>query len=171
MDGPNDFIISYFWCRAATGIVGSMNVRRLRPGDEELAADAVNTLKPLEERGGNNADVELMKGFLVQESNYLVIAYEESTPLGFALGYRLPRFDRPKNMMYLHEVGVAEAHHGKGIGKAIMQEMIRICRDEGYMEMFVITDTDNKPAMGLYRTTGGTHGEENDIVFCWDFEV
>jgi hypothetical protein len=34
-----------------------MNVRRLRSGDEALAADAVNAVKPIEERGGSTASL------------------------------------------------------------------------------------------------------------------
>lgn len=146
-----------------------MIVRRLRPGDEELAASVVNAVKPEEERGGNVADIALMKGFLANESNYLVVAYEDDIPMGFALGYCLPRVDRYKNMMYLHEVGVAEAHQGKGVGKAIMNETVRICREEGYMEMFLITGKDNPPAVRLYTGTGGVPGDDEPVVFCWDF--
>jgi GNAT superfamily N-acetyltransferase len=147
-----------------------MIVRRLLPGDEQLAADIVNAVKPADERDGD-VDARYMASFLADESNYLVAAYEEDgTPVGFAFGYSLPRIDRPMNMMYVYEVGVVEGRRNQGIGKAIMTEMVRICRDEGFMEMFVITGRENTPAMRLYSRSGGIAADdEQAVIFCWDF--
>lgn len=147
-----------------------MIVRRLRPGDEELAASVVNAVRLEEDPQGHAADADLMKGFLANESNYLVAAYDDDgTPLGFALGYGLNRVDQARDMMYFHEIGVMQDHQGRGIGKAIMNEMVRICREEGLLNMFLITGDHDTPAVRLYSSTGGRRGGDDALIFTYVF--
>lgn len=149
-----------------------MKVRRLRVGDEELAASIVNAVRLEEDVQWQVMDAALMDGFLANESNYLVAAYDDDgTPAGFVLGYRLNRMDSIKNMMYVHEVSVVENRRRQGVGKAIMGEMIRICRAEGFVKMFLGTDKDNLPANRLYSTTGGIPGGGNAVGYWWNFEI
>lgn len=144
-------------------------VRRLCAGDETLARDAINLLKPVVERDGKNVDAAFMREFLATESNYLVVAYEGDTPLGYALAYRLPRVDRRRDMMYLHDVGVVENRRRQGIGRRMIRECLRLCREEGFVELFVIADADNVPAKGLYESTGGTAFAGGSVVFGYTF--
>lgn len=146
-----------------------MIVRRLMPGDENIACSVINTVKPEAERGGNSPDAAFMMRFLSTPTNYTVAACDGDVPLGYALAYLLPRVDRCKNMLYLHEVGVDEHARGTGVGKAMINEALRICREEGIMEMFVIADADNEPAKRLYSTTGGkSDPRTGQVVFCYD---
>ena len=51
----------------------------------------------------------------------------------------------------------------------LLEELVRICRTEGYMEMFVITEEGNSAAKRLYASTGGAPMGDDHIVFCYDF--
>ena len=147
-----------------------LKIKRLSPGNEELARDVVNHVKNEESPDSNTVDAVFMKEFLACKSNYLVVGYEGSTPVGFALGYKLPRVDGKKAMMYLHELGVVECRRGKGIGTRLVDEMVKICKSEGFMEMFVISGWKNLPAVKVYEATGGRPIKDSDVVFCYDFD-
>ena len=147
-----------------------MKVKRLRLGDEEIAVSVVNAVRLEEDAQGHMTDTDLMHGFLANECNYLIAAHhDDGTPLGFVLGYRLDRMDRSGDMMYVHEVGVVESRRNQGIGKAIMGEMIRICREERFLKMFLGTDRDNLPANRLYSAMGGVLGDGNAVGYWWRF--
>jgi ribosomal protein S18 acetylase RimI-like enzyme len=147
-------------------------VRRLVTGDEELAASAVNTLKLEADGESHRVSADDMQRFLEGENNYLIVALEDNIPLAFVLAYRLQRVDRDKYMLYIHEVGVAENRRREGIGRSIMNGTAEICREEGFIKMFLSTGKNNLPAMGLYISTGGEPSPEDDPPegFWWNFE-
>lgn len=46
---------------------------------------------------------------------------------------------------------------GKGLGKAVMNELMRIARERGYESLRLLAATSNKPANRLYTGLGFTH--------------
>ena len=150
----------------------SIIVRRLLLGDEPLACAAVNAIRLEGEGESRRVSVDYMRKFLDMESNYLVVASEGGIPLGYVLAYRLPRFDRDRSMLYVHDVTVAANRRGEGIGRRMLEATVQLCRDEGLVKMFLITGKNNLPAMKLYRGSGGQPSPENDPpeMFWWKFQ-
>lgn len=150
----------------------SVTVRRLFAGDESIACAAMNTIRLEGEGESYRVDVDYMRKFLSMESNYLVVAYEGETPLGYVLGYRLPRFDRDRSMLYIHDVAVAANRRREGIGRMLINMTSKLCREDGLVKMFLITGKKNMPAMKLYLGTGGepTTSDDPPEVFFWGFE-
>ena len=66
--------------------------------------------------------------------------------------------------MYLHELGVIESRRGEGIGTRLVKEMVKICKNEGFMEMFVISGWNNPPAVKVYENTGGKPIKDSDVI-------
>ena len=147
-----------------------MKIRRLQPGDEELAARAVNTVKPAEERKGNEATADYMSKFLIMDSSYLIAAYNDDTPIGFALGFQLPCIDRDRCMMNLYEIGVLPEYNRQGVGRAMINCLKEICGEKDFTEMWVITNESNSSAMGLYESTGAIRPAKDDVVFVYEFD-
>ncbi len=48
--------------------------------------------------------------------------------------------------------------------------LIRLCRDRGCGEMFVLTDEANEAAMATYRTAGARR-EPDQVMFYWPWSV
>lgn len=78
--------------------------RRLTPTDIPLAL-------------GMNADFRAglvdrtaAEKFLNSERNWLFAAIHADKVIGFAYGYRMARMDGTADMLYIHEVGVADAN-------------------------------------------------------------
>jgi aminoglycoside 3-N-acetyltransferase I len=142
-------------------------VKRLLPGDEELAQRAINTVKPAQERNQEDVTAEYMRRFLQQEKNVLIVATEQGRPVGFALAYRLDRVDRDRAMMLFYEIAVLESHRRRGIAAAMVNGLKEICRQHRVMKMWVCTGKSNAAAMHLYRSTGGRQGSDEDVMFTY----
>jgi aminoglycoside 3-N-acetyltransferase I len=144
-----------------------VEVKRLLPGDEELAQRAINTIKPAQERSREDVTVDYMHKFLKQEKNVLIVASEQGRPAGFALAYRLDRVDRDQAMMLFYEIAVLESHRRRGIAAAMVNRLKEICRHHKVMKMWVCTSKSNAAAIHLYRSTGRRQGSDEDVMFLY----
>jgi len=138
-----------------------MEIRRLKKGDERLAIQAVRKFK------SQTADKNYYQQFLANPKNYLFVAFENEKPVGLALAYELERVDRNRNMLFFYEIGVDAKYRRKGIGTALIAELKKVCRKKKLLEMFVITNASNLPAMKLYQSTGGKREDLDDVVFVY----
>ncbi len=59
--------------------------------------------------------------------------------------------------IWLEDFYVREAVRGEGAGKALMQELARICRDRGYARLDWNVLDWNEPSIGFYRALGAEH--------------
>jgi ribosomal protein S18 acetylase RimI-like enzyme len=130
-----------------------MQIRRLGPGDE----DVVRTLAT------RTPHFEVLE----DERTIFLVAFEDGEPIGFVLAHHLPRRHDPSAKLLVYEVGVAEAHRRRGVGKALLAELARIAKERGIRRGWVLTDDDNEAGMALYRSAGGRDPRE---VIEWEFD-
>ncbi len=126
-------------------------VRRLGPGDEDVVAS-------LAERPPRTA-------LLSDDATIFLVAFESDEPIGFVLGYVLPRRHGDTSILLVYEVDVHVEHRHRGVASSLLGELARIARERGIGEGFVLTDADNDAANALYASAGG---ERHDVVE-WDF--
>lgn len=139
-------------------------IKRLTINDLNLIKVLLNSQKEI------SLNEENVESFLNNKSNYFVAYIEKNIILGFALAYTLQRYDGRESMMYLHEIEVAESSRKQGIGKALLSEMNRICREEDFMKLFLITNKSNRPAIALYESLQGKAYAEDDIIYTFKSE-
>jgi ribosomal protein S18 acetylase RimI-like enzyme len=144
-----------------------MQARRLAPQDAELAALAVNMVKPEEERDGNDVSVEYMRRWLHNAANILIVATQGEIPIGFAAAYELDRIDRDQSMVLFYEIEVGDGHRRQGVGRALVEELKSICARDGVLKMWVETDESNIPGLRLYESAGGLRGKPGSLSFAW----
>ena len=145
-----------------------VEIRRLQPGDEELARQVVRELMPSDERDGREPSLEHLQRFLGQETNYLIIVAAGGAPVAFLTAYRMPALTYDGAMVYLFEIEVAPAYRRRGIGKQLINELIRLCRASEVEEIWVGTDNDNVAAKRLYESTGGICQYPDNCEFVYD---
>jgi ribosomal protein S18 acetylase RimI-like enzyme len=104
--------------------------------------------------------------FLVTPGHHLLIAYEGETPAGFVSGVELTHPDKGTEM-FLYELAVDEAFRRRGIGKALVNALLQLAREQACYDMWVLTDADNEAALATYRTTG-TSAESGHVMLTWD---
>lgn len=138
--------------------------RRLTPTDISLAL-------------GMNADFRAglvdrtaVEKFLNDERNWLFAAIHADKVIGFAYGYRMARMDGAADMLYIHEVGVADAVQRRGVGTAMMRALLDDARREGIGKVFLVAARSNAAANELYRKVGGgVSGESGGDDVCYFF--
>jgi len=136
-----------------------MIIKRLERTDIDIALSLIRGLKDPQ------AEQEALNDFLSSGDNYLIGAFDDDQPVGFAIAYILNRTDISRPMLYIHEIEVAEAYRGQGIGRQIMEKLHGISRNRKALKMFVITGSDNEAAMRLYESAGGKRLIDSDAVF------
>jgi ribosomal protein S18 acetylase RimI-like enzyme len=105
--------------------------------------------------------------FLCEPGHHLLIAYVNDEPVGMITGVEMTHPDKGTEM-FLYELGVDEAHRGRGIGRALVSALATLARERDCYGMWVLTDDDNAAAMGAYRSAGGIVGETSRLL-AWNF--
>src|SRR5271169_5215933 len=126
----------------------NLRVSRLGTRDFDLALQAIRTLK----KPQSSFDDEHLRKFLARPENILIVAAQERIPIGFLLAYLLDRVDRNQRMVCLYEVDVIESCRRRGIGRAMVETLKTICRQENAMKTWVITNRSNLAAFRLYES-------------------
>lgn len=112
----------------------------------------------------NPVDENFAREFLEDPRHHIVVAISEGVIVGFASAVHYIHPDKPPEL-WINEVGVASPHQGRGIGKAIMKEMLQLGSELGCKNAWVLTDRGNEPANRLYRSAGGQVGEEDTVMY------
>lgn len=145
-----------------------IQLRRLNHSDVDLASQTIRTIKYGEssvEQGSFNPVG--MLAWLKHPSNVLIVATENDTGIGFALGYLLDRIDQPRPMLCFYEIQVAEEYRRRGVGSRLVEAMKRVARDTQALKMWVQTSPENVAARTLYQRSGGKESATPDHVYSW----
>jgi ribosomal protein S18 acetylase RimI-like enzyme len=141
-----------------------IRVERIKTGDEVRVLEAAYLFDRAPESASTRA-------YLADDRNYLLLAYvgDDGPAAGFVRGTTLGRPDGPERQLFLYEIAVAPEYQRRGVGTALIQELERICRDEGMAEMFVFTNRSNTAAMRLYASAGGHIEADDEQMFVWTY--
>ena len=102
-----------------------------------------------------------------RENGFPVIGAVDAsgTLMGFASWGAFRAFPAYKYTME-HSVYVHQAHRGKGLGKALMLEVIRRAREANVHVLVGCIDAANERSIGLHKALGFTHaGTLNEVGF------
>ena len=112
----------------------------------------------------NPVDKQLAREFLGDPRHHIVVAISDGVVIGFASALHYVHPDkRPE--LWIDEVGVAPSHQSKGVGKAIMAEMLELGKQLGCVNAWVLTDRSNAAANALYRSVGGRAAEGDTVMY------
>lgn len=85
----------------------------------------------------------------------VIVAKESNTVVGYG-SYGPFRFKEGYKFTIEHSVYTAQGHHGKGIGKLIMQELIDLAKHGGYHCMIGGIDANNAGSIAFHKKFGFT---------------
>ena len=101
------------------------------------------------------ATTELLEEQLFDKGRAEVIfAMEEGTEVGFALFFHNFSTFLGRSGLYLEDLFVYPEHRGKGYGKALFLEIVRIANERGCGRMEWVCLNWNKPSIEFYRSMG-----------------
>ena len=115
----------------------------------------------------NPVNESFAREFLTDSRHHIVVALVDGVVIGFASAVHYIHPDKPPEL-WINEVGVADSHQGKGIGKAIMNEMLNLGKGLGCVNAWVLTDKNNVAANGLYKSVGGSISDEETVMYEFD---
>lgn len=93
---------------------------------------------------------------LIDDPNEIIIVSENSDGIDGFVRVSLSK-TAPVNERLETEIAtlyVQPRHHGKGIGKALLAEAIKICRERGVQSVWLTTNSENEPAIRFYEALG-----------------
>ncbi len=135
-------------------------IRILETGDEALLAAACRI--HLDEDVAHER-----RALLLADPAFVAVAAldEAGAPIGLVYGHEL---NRPiQTDLLIYSVDVGEAHRGRGVGKAMIQALVRLGEARGWGEMWVLTNASNTAAMRLYESSGGVRDQFDVEMFAF----
>lgn len=107
------------------------------------------------------ATTELLEGQLFDKGRAEVIfVMEEGAEVGFALFFHNFSTFLGRGGLYLEDLFVYPEHRGKGYGKALFLELVRIANERGCGRMEWVCLNWNKPSIDFYRSMGAVPLDE-----------
>jgi ribosomal protein S18 acetylase RimI-like enzyme len=85
--------------------------------------------------------------------NFVVGAFEDGNLIGTAGFFRRPN-NKERHKGHVWGVYVSPSQRGKGVGKALMQEIIRRARQLAGLEQITLVASAKLPAQKLYQSVG-----------------
>jgi diamine N-acetyltransferase len=141
----------------------SLSIRRARPEDSALIFALLCELAEYEklthELVATEADIAEA---LFQDNPVLFceIAEWENKPAGFAIWFfNFPTFAGRRGI-YLEDLFVRPAFRGKGIGKALLVYLAKLCVDNGWSRMQWSVLDWNTPSIDFYKSLGAQMMDE-----------
>jgi GNAT superfamily N-acetyltransferase len=82
------------------------------------------------------------------------IAEWAGEPVGFAIWYYTFSTFQGRHGIYLEDLFVRPEQRGRGLGKALLEQLAQRCRDEGLGRLEWSVLDWNEPSIGFYRSLG-----------------
>ena len=105
--------------------------------------------------------------FFADPRHHLAVAVDDGRVVGMASGVHYVHPDKPPEL-WVNEVGVAETHHGQGIGRRLLAALLAHGAALGCTEAWVLTSPDNAAANRMYLAAGGVVSDEPTVMFEFD---
>lgn len=107
---------------------------------------------------GQDSDLKLAGHFLRErlsrDESTILMAHEESAPVGFTQLYPSFSSTRAARIFVLNDLYVAPSHRRHGVGRRLLQEAARHAKTQGAVRLSLSTAHTNTPAQGLYESLG-----------------
>lgn len=104
--------------------------------------------------------------FVASNRHHLAVALDGDLVIGMASAVHYLHPDKAPEL-WINEVGVAASHHRKGIGKKLMNELLRHGQSMGCTEAWVLTEEDNVAARALYKSAAGKEEAERPVYITF----
>lgn len=149
----------------------AIEIKKLGIGDAATARSLILMFGDdrVNNEGFTLPSAEYTAAMLARADFHVIVALDGEDLVGGLTAYEMQMFKRPTTEMFLYEIEVAEPYRQRGIGKALIEKLIQICREKQIAEMFVGTEKHNRAARKLYESSGGVP-DEDSVWFNYAFD-
>jgi GNAT superfamily N-acetyltransferase len=141
---------------------GNVFIRKAVREDAELVLDFIKGIARYEKMEDEvEATVEMIEEQLFDKRRAEVIfAVENGREVGFALFFHNFSTFVGRSGLYLEDLFVLPEYRGRGYGKALFLELVRIARERNCGRMEWVCLDWNKPSIDFYRSMGAVPLDE-----------
>lgn len=111
-------------------------------------------------------DAEAARTFLADPRMHLAVAITAGTVVGMASAHHYHHPDKPTPVLWIDEVGVADAYTRQGIASRLLDAMFAHARALGCGDAWVLAEPANDPALRLYEKAGGR--SQTCVMYSFD---
>jgi aminoglycoside 3-N-acetyltransferase I len=148
-------------------------VRRLVPGDERLARETFRTMAAVfeeDEAETHDAEGEPLRdedvaALLRRDAFWALAATEGDEVVGGVTAHVLPMTRNRTSELFLYDLAVRADQQRRGIGRALVSELLSLARRAGIGTAFVPADDEDTHALEFYRAIGGTESKVRFFTF------
>jgi ribosomal protein S18 acetylase RimI-like enzyme len=108
--------------------------------------------------------------YLRDPANLFLLAIDAGKVVGFLRGTSLRRLHTRRGQFFLYEIAVLPGCRQRGIARGLIERMLGYCRRHHLEEAFVFTSPNNRPAVALYRSTGGVTETDADRMYVYHLD-
>jgi aminoglycoside 6'-N-acetyltransferase I len=102
--------------------------------------------------------------FFADPRHHLAVAIDGKLVVGFASAVHYVHPDKPPEL-WINEVGVTPSHHRQGVGRRLLETLLRHGATLGCVQAWVLTSPTNAAAQQLYAAAGGQVEAEPSLLF------
>ena len=114
-------------------------------------------------------DKDHLAGILANPDFLVFVIKISGNVVGGLTIYVLHRYYSTKPIAYIYDVGVKPNHQGQGLGKALIAEVCKYCKNNGFEDAYVEAESDDIDALNFYRKTKFS-SEMNATHFTYNFD-
>jgi aminoglycoside 3-N-acetyltransferase I len=143
-----------------------MLIRRLAAGDRELARATFAMMAEVFDEPRRDLPDDYVDTLLVRADFWALAAIDDDEPVGGITAHMLPMTRSPSRELFVYDVAVREDRQRRGVGRAMLVELIAQAKSSGIESVFVAVADEDVHAMDFYRAVGGA--ESPVTMFSFD---
>ena len=146
-----------------------MEIKKLNRNEFLDFRDLVEIFKEVFENEEPISDNEHLDKLLSNPDFMVFVVRKNNKVVGGLTIYILHRYYGKNPIAYIYDVGVTPDFQGQGLGKALIEEVCRYCKENGFEDAYVEAESDDIDAVNFYRKTK-YNSEMNAIHFTYTFD-
>ncbi|MES2521753.1 MAG: GNAT family N-acetyltransferase [Gemmatimonadota bacterium] len=136
-------------------MTGATDVRRLGPGDRDLARRLFAMMDDVFEAASEPLGDAYVDTLLGRTSFWAVAALSGNDVVGGLTAHELPMTRAETHELFIYDVAVHAEHRRQGIGRQLLRVLCAEAGIAGIENVFVPVENEDEEALEFYRATGG----------------
>lgn len=132
----------------------TVDIRRLRPGDQVAARDAFEMMAAVFDEGGEPLGADHIAELLGRETFWAFGAFVDTEAVGCLTAHTLPMTRTPSSELFIYDLAVRPDHQRQGVASRLVRALREAAADAGIHDVFVPADNEDLHALEFYRALG-----------------
>lgn len=146
-----------------------MEIKKLNYNEVSEFRNLVEIFKDVFENEEPISENEHLSKLLLNPNFLVFVVKDNGKILGGLTIYVLHRYYGSKPVAYIYDVGITPDRQGQGLGKLLISEVCKYCKNSGFEDAYVEAESDDIDAVNFYRKTRYSN-EMNAIHFTYTFD-